>query len=244
MQQLDMRFVLIIPCYNEELSIPMFFAELKEFTNSFNSLFANQYLEVVIVNNGSTDNSLKLLLEESKSLSGIHIIECLRPGYGAALKQGFTFAHQQLHADFYGFCDLDNTYPLSALIPMYESILKDSKDIVFADRMSKSDGLTITRKFGNWMYVKLCQWFFDSKLKDVCTGQRIFTKNKINEVLNLDNNGLNFSIDFTCCVLKRKWNYHQISINYHNRTGESKLNALKDGVAFLITLLRWAYKNE
>ena len=49
-----MRVSLIIPCFNEEENLPILFNKLQNLKN-------NKSIEIVIVENGSTDNSLSVL---------------------------------------------------------------------------------------------------------------------------------------------------------------------------------------
>ena len=51
-----MKLSIIVPCYNEEKNIPLILEK-------FNSVIKNEEIEVILVNNGSTDNSVKILKE-------------------------------------------------------------------------------------------------------------------------------------------------------------------------------------
>lgn len=230
---------IVIPCYNEEQSIPSFFVELRQFQTEFKSTFPQHRLSVVVVNNASTDSSSEKLQQESDT---VHIVECRQQGYGAALKYGFSWAQENLKPMHYGFCDLDSTYPLMAFTAMYGLVLAQNLDMVFASRMNTQSGMPLLRKFGNRIYVLLCKILFKSKLSDVCTGQRIFKESRVPEVLSLKTNQLNFSIDLTACALKKRWSYQEVPIIYEKRTGSSKLSIIRDGISFLLTLLKWLGK--
>ena len=51
-----MKFSIIVPCYNEERNIPLILEK-------FNDAIDNKEIEVIFINNGSTDNSAKILEE-------------------------------------------------------------------------------------------------------------------------------------------------------------------------------------
>lgn len=90
-------FSLIIPCFNEEGSVPELVAQAKE-------LLAKLPGEVIFVDNGSTDSTRRLLREAIGDCSGIHIVS-LTPnaGYGGAIKAGLRVSQHSLlgwtHAD-------------------------------------------------------------------------------------------------------------------------------------------------
>lgn len=236
------HFSIVIPCYNEEAALPKFIEELKLFIKQFSLDFQDHKLSVLIVNNNSSDSTTSLLNKYINELPDhVKIIDCLDQGYGAALKHGFI----SNQADYYGFCDLDLTYPLSAFLPMYNQILKENSDIVFADRMRSGSQMPLTRRLGNFIYKTLCKLFFKSRLNDVCTGQRVFSKKILPEIINLKTKGLEFSIDFSCLVLAKRWSYSQHVIHYEERLGPSKLSIWKDGVGFLIIIFSYlSYKKK
>tara|TARA_B100001123_G_C14969791_1_gene891180 strand:+ start:114 stop:824 length:711 start_codon:yes stop_codon:yes gene_type:complete len=92
-----MKFSLIIPCYNEALNLPLLFNRLKEFSNVEN-------IEVIIVDNGSTDNSIEKLEQFAKKYSFINCIRIEKnQGYGNGILEGLKSASGQIlswtHAD-------------------------------------------------------------------------------------------------------------------------------------------------
>ena len=56
-----MNFSLIIPCYNEGENLPFLFQKLDNILN-------NKNIEVIIVENGSTDNSLAKIKKFKKKI--------------------------------------------------------------------------------------------------------------------------------------------------------------------------------
>lgn len=94
----DLKLDLVIPCFNEQESLPRLFSEIEK--------FADEEVGFIIVNNGSTDNS-KLLLEEFRLrqkesvIQIIHLRENL--GYGGGIKAGLKLSSANvlgwIHAD-------------------------------------------------------------------------------------------------------------------------------------------------
>lgn len=235
-------FSLIVPCYNEEDSIGAFSAELSKFCIEFKQNFPEFILNVLIVDNNSTDKS-KVLLEAAQLPDGqaMQVLDCQRQGYGAALKFGFS----HIQSTYYSFLDLDNTYPLLDLIPMLKKLREENLDMIYGARIHQMSDISFIRGFGNKFYVLLLKHLLHCQLSDVCSGMRIFTAQKQPEVLKLNRDDLSFSIQLTGYSVLQKWKTAEIPIDYRERIGESKLSVIKDGWLFLIVIIKqYLYGHE
>lgn len=229
-------FAIIIPCYNEQTAIATFTAEVVAFQKAFSQTFADAKLTFVFVDNNSTDQSWNLLNDFASKVgtSLIQVIRCETQGYGAALKAGFNHAE----STWYGFADLDNTYPLQSFIPMLQQLeAQPETEIIFANRLHAKNGMPWIRRLGNLFYAQISKVIFLDSVGDMCTGMRIFTNKRKNQIVQIRSNDLKFSIQFTAMVLKEKWNKKEFAITYRERIGPSKLSVIKDGVLFLYILL-------
>ena len=97
---------LVIPCYNEEKNIKELFDQISKLENKFN-------LEVIIVNNGSTDNSTEVINSEKQIIKNLKIIQIKKNiGFGNGVKLGIKNATSHLicytHGDLQ--IDLGNIY--------------------------------------------------------------------------------------------------------------------------------------
>lgn len=230
-------FAVIIPCYNEEKAIPTFLNEATDFFKSFESELKSCSLKFVFVDNNSTDDSFKLLEQfaaENKSSVSVSVIRCDVQGYGAALKKGFC----STEAHWFGFADLDNTYPLKNFIQMIQLAEQKKLDIVFANRLQLRSDMPFVRKVGNLFYSLISDLIFKDSVKDMCTGMRVFTTARKEQIVSLKSDDLKFSIEFTATSLKSLWPKAEIPILYRERIGPSKLSVVKDGILFLFILLK------
>jgi polyisoprenyl-phosphate glycosyltransferase len=115
-------FSLVIPVYNEEKLIE----ELLRRTIPAVESFAPDF-ELVFVDDGSTDNSLNLLLNWQKKDSRIKIL-CLSKNFGH--QAAYTAGLEYSKGDYVAMMDGDLQDPPEMLIPMYRKITEDGLDIV------------------------------------------------------------------------------------------------------------------
>ncbi len=231
-------FSIVVPCFNEELAIPRFIDDLAQFRVQFMKNFSDVQLLITFVNNNSSDSSKKLLTTHFHNESGVSVIDCFEQGYGAALKFGFAYKK----ADYYAFLDLDNTYPLETFLDIFQGVrLNPEIDMLMTNRFSNVSKMPVLRNIGNHLFAWLVSLLFYQKISDACSGLRIIHARRIQDVIELSCNGLDFSIQLTCFSLKKKWMviYHQMI--YNDRDGESKLSIFKDGFLFLKAVLVTKY---
>ena len=225
---------LIVPCYNEAVSIPYFEVELGKLQQRFSAEFPQAELSVTVVDNNSTDGSAELLYKLAGRMPFVRVERCATQGYGAALKHGFAAAK----GDYLSFLDLDNTYPMEQLLDMFRLIQKQNFDIVYGARLHPHSDIGLIRKLGNIFYVFLLRILLNSGLTDVCSGMRVFRSDRKAAVLALSRNDLSFSIEFTAFALTDNWKISELPVPYRDRVGDSKLSVIRDGFVFLYVVLR------
>lgn len=219
---------IIVPCLNEESSIPAFLEELALFRQSLAS--ESVHFNLIFVDNGSTDKSYSLLQKHCAAHPKDTLIRCAARGYGAALKMGF----ENSSAEILGFTDLDCTYPLSKFSDLYKYLADNADtDMVIANRMTKQSKMPKLRTIGNRLYTSVIKVVYGIQLPDACSGMRLFRRRLLDTVLACENIGLGFSIELTCRMLLNDWIFKYVDISYNERQGTSKLNVIKDGFSFL-----------
>ena len=113
-----MKLSIVIPCYNEEKNIPFL---LKKFSE----IISNEDLEVVLVNNGSTDNSQKVLEELIPNYSFARtVLVPVNKGYGYGILQGL----KETKGTFVGWTHADMQTDLGDIIKAYGILEKENWD--------------------------------------------------------------------------------------------------------------------
>ena len=92
-----MKFSLVIPCYNEGKNIPLLIKKLKD-------IFKFNDMEIVLVNNGSTDNTKRIMEDCVGDSSNIKVLNIkINKGYGYGILEGLKISQGEIlgwtHAD-------------------------------------------------------------------------------------------------------------------------------------------------
>ncbi len=221
----------VVPCLNEVDAVLPVLQKILGVTQraSFKDSFSEH--EIIVVDDGSTDGSIERIAE----FSNIKLIcHQTNQGYGAALKTGFKAST----GDLITFLDMDASYDPDSIVALYSLLKNEDLDMAFGCRFQPSSQMPIIRKVGNHIFTWTLSQLFTTPITDVCTGFRIFKKSRTSQVLGLEEKGLNFSIALTLLAMQERWRIGQINIPYLEREGRSKLNVIKDGIAFASVILK------
>lgn len=140
-----MKFSIIIPAYNEEENIRPLIQEIKTATDSIKEPF-----EIIFIDDGSTDQSLKIIKQEAVSWPAIKVIG-LRRNYGqtAAISAGIEHAQGEVLIPMDS--DLQND---PADIPLFLQKISEGYTVVSGWRKNRQDKLlakVIPSKIANWI---------------------------------------------------------------------------------------------
>jgi len=162
-----MKLVVMIPAYNEEESIGKVIREIPREIDGIEDI------EVVVINDGSTDNTEKVAIESGAH----HVITHKRNlGLARAFKTGLDYA-LKLGADVIVNIDADGQYNAKEIPKLISPILKGEADIVIGDRqIDKLDHMPKAKKIGNkiatWVTAKLA----GIDVRDAQSGFRAFSR--------------------------------------------------------------------
>lgn len=174
MNQVPKYLSIVIPCFNEEQRLEKAFKILKPV------LLKHKNWKVILVNDGSTDNTEKLI----KGFSGATLISYVKnQGKGYALKQGVLNVKQPLVL----LCDIDFSTPLTELPKLYEKIA--TAEMVIGSR--KTLGANIVkhqpwwREFLGKQFTNLSKIILGLKVSDVTCGFKLMKNQTAKQLFNL-----------------------------------------------------------
>ncbi len=212
---------IIIPAYNEAEGI-------KALLDRIFLLEYHKVYEIIIIDDGSTDNTAKIV-----SSYPIRLIKHSgNRGYGAALKTGIRKARGEKII----MLDSDGQHD-PAYIPKISEMLKEY-DLVIGERTR--DSFQVTNRQGGKKLIRIVgEYLFEQKLPDFNSGFRGFNRNLIKSMLHMMPNGFSFSTTSTMAFIKEGYFISTFPIVVTERQGRpSNVKFIKDGSKTMLLLLR------
>lgn len=154
----------VIPCLNEAATLAGCIREAHEGIRS-----AHLTGEVLVVDNGSTDDSVAIAERE-----GARVVPCDRKGYGNALRTGFAAAA----GDWILMGDADQSYDFREL-PHFHTCIQAGADLVMGSRLRgtiEPGAMPLLSRIGNPLLSYVLRLFFHARISDAHCGLRAFTK--------------------------------------------------------------------
>ena len=167
---------IIIPCYNEEQMIELFYFTASKITNEIE----NYKFEYIMINDGSSDNTIKLIRDLAKENDNVKYISFSRNfGKEAAILAGL----RKSDGDYAVIMDADLQHPPEILKDMIKK-LEEGYDSVSTKRVSRN-GEGKYRGVFSKAFFKLINKISDTKVIEGATDFRIMSRQMINSILEL-----------------------------------------------------------
>lgn len=171
------KLSIIVPCYNEEQSLPFFFSAMEEIHNRLPLDF-----EYLFVDDGSSDGTLRVLRElENQYPRRVHYLSFSRNfGKEAAIYAGL----QASTGDYLTLMDADLQDPPELLVEMYEKIQQPDVDCVAA-RRSDRQGEPVLRSFFSRLFYRIMNRISSTPVIDGVRDFRLMTRQMADSILEL-----------------------------------------------------------
>ena len=167
---------IIVPAYNEEKSIPIFFEETEKIRHQMTEQF-----EYIFVNDGSKDKILSVLKALYHANDNVHYIDFSRNfGKEAALLAGLS----QAKGDFVAVMDADLQDPPEMLIEMHKLLTSGEYDVVGTRRVSRDGEPPIRSLFARLFYVMINK-ISSTEMVDGARDFRLMTRQVVASILEL-----------------------------------------------------------
>lgn len=152
------------PCHNEQDNI----AALVQKTLEVLPQISDDY-EIIIVNDGSTDNTARVAETLASENAKIHVINhSVNQGYGGALQSGFRAATKE----WVFYTDGDGQFDIAELTDLLELI--DQADIITCYRIKRAE--SAIRKLNAWAWSRLVNRLFKLNIRDVDCAFKLYKR--------------------------------------------------------------------
>lgn len=219
------KIAVLIPCYNEELTIDKVINDFKKELPE---------AQIYVYNNNSKDKT-----KEIASKNNVIVIDEYKQGKGNVVRSQF----RDIDADIYVMVDGDDTYPAEFVHELIKPIKTGEADMSIGDRLSngtyQKENKRHFHEFGNNLVRKTINILFKTNLKDVMTGYRVFNKRFVKNMPVLSPK-FEIETEMSLYALDKKYIIKEIPIIYRDRpTGSSsKLNTISDGIKVVKTIVK------
>lgn len=227
------KLSIIIPVFNEEKTISQVLEKVLEFNL--------QEKEVIVVNDGSTDSTKKILDDSFSNRKDLIIIsKDKNRGKGFAVREGINAST----GDIILIQDADTEYDPNDFKILLDPINKGYAEVVYGSRFIGSNPhrvMYFANRIANSFLTFFSNLLTNLNLTDMETGYKVFNKELLNN-FELKENDFGFEPELTMKLAKTKCRFYEVGISYKGRTYEEgkKIRAI-DFFKALIVLIRYKF---
>jgi 2-polyprenyl-3-methyl-5-hydroxy-6-metoxy-1,4-benzoquinol methylase len=219
----------VMPCFNEDQTLKIAVERVLE------SPFTR---ELIIVDDGSTDESLAIARSVSDSRVRV-LSQGVNLGKGAAVRRGFA----QATSEFVIVQDADLEYDPAEYGVLLVPLRDGRADVVYGSRFHAGRPhrvLYYWHAVGNRALTTLSNMFTNLNLTDMESCYKVFRR-EVLETLDLREDGFGIEAELTAKIARGGWSVYEIGISYGGRTyAEGKKIGWKDGVWAACCLARYS----
>jgi glycosyltransferase involved in cell wall biosynthesis len=216
----------IVPVYNERNTVV-------EVLRRIRAVELPLALEVIVVDDGSTDGTAKVLsaLEDSTVKVLHHVVN---RGQGAAIRT----ALEKASGDLVLICDADLEYDPDDWPRLLDPVLKGKAVVVYGSRFrGEGKAMRLSSWIGNRLLVFVTDVLYRTTLSDIETCSKLVDR-RLLDALALKSEGFDIEPEITAKLLRRGVAIYEVPISYAGRDEGQKFS-WRDGLRALGTLVRY-----
>lgn len=205
------KISIIVPCYNEQDTIPFFYNEVSKVVNNIDDL----EIELIFINDGSNDNTDKVLYDLSLKDDRVKYISFSR-NFGK--ESGMYAGLENASGDYVVIMDVDLQDPPALLPEMYNELKKGRYDCVATRRVDRKGEAKIRSFFARCFY-KIINRISDTEIVDGARDYRMMTRRMVDSILSMGEYNRFSKGIFSWVGFDTKWIEYE---NIERRAGETK----------------------
>ena len=219
----------VMPVYNEEKTIKEIISQIR------NCGIAS--LQLIVVDDRSTDHTRKLLEQHEKDID-ILILKETNGGKGSALREGIARAT----GDIVIIQDADLEYSPKEYKKLIQPILDGHADVVYGSRFNGSDAHRVVYFWhyaANTILTTLSNMFTNLNLTDMETCYKVFKRDLIQSI-SIEENSFGIEPEITAKLSKLRPKMYEVGISYYGRTyEEGKKIGIKDAFRAVWAIVKY-----
>ena len=210
------KISVIVPCYNEEESLPIFYEEITKIAKGMKEVD----FEFIFINDGSKDNTLKIIKDLHKKNKRVRFISLSR-NFG---KEGGMYAGlEYATGDYVAIMDADMQDPPSMIVKMYQEIKEHDYDCVALCSPNHKDYTFLRRTFTNIWY-KLIAKISSTPQVPGARDFRLMKRKVVDAIISMKEYNRYSKGLFSFVGFNTKWIEYEISARV---AGKSKFSLIK-----------------
>lgn len=225
-----MKLSVVVPVFNERDTVETIIAKIKEAPVN--------NLEIVVVDDCSTDGTREILREKVEPLVDRVLYHDRNRGKGAALRTGFA----AVTGDCVVVQDADLEYDPREYTVLMRPILEGKADVVYGSRFQGTGPhrvLFFWHYVGNRFLTLLSNMFTNLNLTDMETCYKMFRREVIGSI-TIRENRFGFEPEVTAKVARKRCRIYEVGISYYGRGyEEGKKIGWKDGIRAIYVILKY-----
>jgi len=192
--------------------------------------------EVIVVNDGSTDDTQKIVEELQSTNSKVVLVNHpVNMGYGSALRSGFDKAS----SEYIFFMDSDGQFDindLDRLIPIVSA-----KDVVIGYREDRAD--SFPRLLNAWLYGLYIYLTFGLKVRDMDCAFKVFPTKAYQDIRPIKSGGALFSAEFLIKLRRKGFKLREVPVRHFPRQFGTQSGA---NIKVILRMFKesWKLRNE
>jgi glycosyltransferase involved in cell wall biosynthesis len=225
---IERNLSVVIPCYNEENTISEILSRV---------LKQPMVGEVIIIDDGSTDNSCQIInsLDDSRL---VLISQDKNRGKGAAISRGLVLAN----LDYVVIQDADLEYDPNEYEKLLKPILESHADVVYGSRFLTSEtrrAVYFWHRVGNSLLTLMSNMATNIDLTDMETCYKVM-KRDVAQSLRIQEKRFGVEPEITAKIAAFKVPIYEVPISYYGRTyEEGKKIGWKDGFRAIYCIVKY-----
>jgi len=232
----NMKLSIIIPVWNEEKTIETILKRVLDVKLPWKK-------EVVVVNDGSTDNTEKLI----NKFKNIVYVKKENGGKGSAVRAGL----EKASGDYVIIQDADLEYDPIQIPKLLEVAEKNPGCAIYGTRImsppvlfGKNRTVLLSHYFANRIFSLMFSMLYNNWMTDMETGYKLFPRSAVSK-MKLKANGFELEPEITAKLIKHGYKIKEVPITTKPRDfgEEKKFNTIKDGAQALLSIFKYRFSD-